>query len=80
MNRATLIATAVFALSNAFAAINDPVALDTGLISGSAASISDVRVFKGIPFATPPVGDLRWREPRPAAHWDSVRKADAFSR
>jgi para-nitrobenzyl esterase len=79
MNRATLIATAVFAFGNAFAAIDDPVALDTGLISGSAAAISDVREFKGIPFATPPVGDLRWREPRPAAHWDGIRKADAFS-
>ena len=34
--------------------------------------------FKGIPYVTPPVGDLRWREPKPAAAWDGVRKADAF--
>jgi para-nitrobenzyl esterase len=79
MNRVTLVATAVFALGNAFAAVDDPVRLDTGLVSGSAASTSDVRVFKGIPFAAPPVGDLRWRGPRLAAHWDGVLNADAFS-
>jgi para-nitrobenzyl esterase len=79
MNRVTLVATAVFALGNAFAAIDDPVRLDTGLVSGAATSASDVRVFKGIPFAAPPVGDLRWRKPKPAAHWDGIRKADAFA-
>ena len=51
---------------------------DTGMISGTATSTPDVRVFKGIPFAAPPVGDLRWRAPKPAAHWDGVRQADQF--
>ena len=37
-----------------------------------------VRVFEGIPFAAPPVGDLRWREPRPVAPWEGVRKAVEF--
>src|SRR5579863_8311471 len=81
MNRATIIATGIFALGTALgtaqAAIDDPVKLDTGLISGASAS-SDVRVFKGVPFAAPPVGDLRWRAPKPAAHWEGVRKADQF--
>jgi para-nitrobenzyl esterase len=36
--------------------------------------------FKGIPFAAPPVGDLRWREPQPVAAWAGVRKADLFSK
>src|SRR5580658_10580789 len=80
MNRATLIATTLFAaFSMAGAAIDDPVKLDTGMISGATTSAPDVRVFKGIPFAAPPVGDLRWRAPKPAAHWDGVRKADQFS-
>lgn len=35
--------------------------------------------YKGIPFAAPPVGELRWRAPQPAAHWDGVRKADAYA-
>src|SRR5580704_14767757 len=61
------------------AAISDPVRIDTGLVSGIAGTSDDVRVYKGIPYAAPPVGDLRWREPRPASHWDGVRKADEFS-
>src|SRR5580658_7607961 len=79
MNRATLIATTLFAaFSMAGAAIDDPVKLDTRMISGATTSAPDVRVFKGIPFAAPPVGDLRWRAPKPAAHWEGTRKADEF--
>ena len=61
------------------AAISDPVRIDTGLISGIAGTTDDVRVYKGIPYAAPPVGELRWREPRPPSHWEGVRKADEFS-
>jgi len=39
---------------------------------------SGVRAFKGVPFAAPPVGDLRWREPQPVKNWTGVRKAAAF--
>ncbi len=38
-----------------------------------------MHIFKGIPFAAPPVGDLRWRAPQPAAKWEGVRMADQFS-
>jgi para-nitrobenzyl esterase len=48
------------------------------MISGTAGADSDVRVFKGIPYAAPPVGDLRWRAPKPAAKWEGVRTADKF--
>jgi para-nitrobenzyl esterase len=61
------------------AAISEPVRIDTGLVSGVPGTSDEVRVFKGIPFAAPPVGDLRWREPRPPSHWEGVRKADEFS-
>src|SRR5690348_6088260 len=38
-----------------------------------------LRVYRGIPFATPPVGDLRWRAPQPVKPWRGVRRADKFA-
>ena len=63
---------------SATAAIPEPVKLDAGLVSGTAGASGEVRVFKGIPFAAPPVGPLRWKSPQPVAKWDGVRKADQF--
>jgi len=60
------------------AQIEDPVQLDSGLISGGPISSTGIRVFRGIPFAAPPVGDLRWRPPRPVTSWDGVRAAEEF--
>src|SRR5579871_314888 len=60
------------------AAVNDPVQLDSGSISGAAGSNAQVRVYKGIPYAAPPVGNLRWKSPKPVAKWDGAKKADAF--
>jgi para-nitrobenzyl esterase len=59
------------------AAISDPVKTQDGKVSGVTLS-SGVRAFKGIPFAAPPVGDLRWKEPQPVPRWEGVRKADTF--
>src|SRR3981081_2486528 len=64
--------------SVASAAVSAPVKTDAGLVSGAAGTNTDVRVFKGIPFAAPPVGALRWKAPQPAVSWDGVRKAEAF--
>jgi para-nitrobenzyl esterase len=60
------------------AAISDPVKTKDGKVSGVTLS-SGVRAFKGIPFAAPPVGSLRWKEPQPPVRWEGVRKADTFS-
>ena len=60
------------------AAVPDPVRLDSGSVSGIPVGDSGVRIFKGIPFAAPPVGDLRWKAPQPAGHWEGVRKAEQF--
>src|SRR5579863_38863 len=38
-----------------------------------------ISVYKGVPFAAPPLGDLRWRPPLPVASWTGTRKADAFA-
>jgi para-nitrobenzyl esterase len=61
------------------AAIPDTVHVEQGQVSGVAGTDASVLVFKGLPFAAPPVGDLRWRAPKPAAAWTGVRKADKFS-
>ena len=66
------------AVTAACADLTDSVRLDTGLVSGAPAAAPGVRVYKGIPFAAPPVGALRWREPQPPAHWDGVRAATEF--
>jgi para-nitrobenzyl esterase len=74
-------ATAAIVLSlaaSAAAALPEPVKTDSGLVSGVPATTDAVRVFKGIPFAAPPVGPLRWRAPQPPAKWEGVRKADQF--
>src|SRR5438093_6107197 len=72
-------ASLVAAIANASAGIPEQVRIETGLIVGTVStSQPSVRVFKGIPFAAPPLGDNRWRAPQPAAKWDGVRQADAF--
>ncbi|MFS2003325.1 carboxylesterase/lipase family protein [Duganella sp. CT11-25] len=72
-----LIAANVFTF-NAFAAASAPRATTaTGVVEGTLEA-SGVKSYKGIPFAAPPVGDLRWKAPQPARKWKGVRKADHF--
>ncbi|HVG54799.1 MAG TPA: carboxylesterase family protein [Vicinamibacterales bacterium] len=55
------------------------VTIDTGALEGVTGTVHPtVRIFKGIPFAAPPLGENRWKAPQPAAKWTGVRKADAF--
>lgn len=70
--------TAFAFIANSLAAIQEPVKLDSGQVSGTAGKSQEMRIFKGIPFAATPIGNLRWRAPQPAPHWDGVRKADQF--
>ena len=58
---------------------SDPVRIETGLVQGVPASDPSVTVYRGIPFAAAPIGELRWRPPQSAAAWDGVRKAEQFS-
>jgi len=60
----------------AFAA--DRVKTANGALESTTAAKDGVRTFKGVPFAQPPVGDLRWREPQPVKNWTGIRIADQF--
>src|SRR5262245_51508610 len=72
-------AAVLLAAANAAAMIPEQVRIETGLIAGTLSTGQpSVRVFKGVPFAAPPLGENRWRAPQPAAKWEGVRKADAF--
>ena len=53
-----------------------PVSIDTGLVAG----VRDGKIvsYKGIPFAEPPVGTLRWKPPQPARRWNGTLKADTY--
>ena len=74
--RSALILAALIA--TAFA-LGKPVQLDSGLVQGEPVEGTTVQVFRGIPYAAPPVGDLRWREPASVAPWEGVRSATEFS-
>lgn len=54
------------------------VTISNGVLEGVTHAATGIRIFKGIPFAQPPVGDLRWKEPQPVKNWSGVRKADKF--
>ena len=49
-----------------------------GVIEGRGVQPSGVRIFRGIPFAQPPTGELRWQEPQPVKNWQGVRRALDF--
>jgi para-nitrobenzyl esterase len=56
----------------------DRVKTANGILESNSAPTDGVRSFKGIPFAQPPVGDLRWREPQSVKNWAGARNADQF--
>ena len=55
------------------------VTIASGQIEGTTNATSDIKIFKGIPFAAPPVGDLRWKAPQPVASWKGVRTCTTYS-
>jgi para-nitrobenzyl esterase len=71
-------ALAMLACAPVMAAIGQPARTQSGLVSGIAARDPAITVFKGIPYAAAPVGDLRWRAPGTPASWKDVRQADQF--
>jgi para-nitrobenzyl esterase len=56
----------------------DCVQTANGIVQGITDHTTGIHMFKGLPFAAPPVGDLRWKAPQPVADWDGIRLADQF--
>ncbi|MBS1607890.1 MAG: carboxylesterase family protein, partial [Bacteroidetes bacterium] len=57
---------------------SETIKTDAGFISGGQSTDGSIKIYKGIPFAAPPVGDLRWKAPQPVARWNGVKKCVAF--
>jgi para-nitrobenzyl esterase len=72
-----LITACALAAIVSVSAAPDVVKVDGGQVSGL--TENGVRVYKGIPFAAPPVGALRWKAPQPIVPWTGVKAADTFS-
>lgn len=75
--RAVLAAAIAFALSTPMA-LRAQVQTTNGPVQGVASPDAAIRAFRGIPFAAPPVGNLRWQAPQPVAPWTGTRDATAF--
>lgn len=56
----------------------DRILTEQGWVSGTAGNSAGVTVYRGLPYAAPPVGRLRWAPPQPAAPWQGVRAAAEF--
>jgi len=85
MNRLTInrsLLALLFVVSSGVAALGAPagaVRVQQGMLSGISGTHPDVRVYRGIPFAAPPIGDLRWKAPQPPASWQGTREAKDFA-
>jgi len=79
MKSAILAIMGTMAAAPVWAALPEPIRVDGGQITGTPAYAFGVRAYRGIPYAAPPVGNLRWRPPQPVIPWEGVRAADHFS-
>jgi para-nitrobenzyl esterase len=78
--RLAFIASLLASTGVAQAALEKPVKTASGSVTGMPGKVAGVTVFKGIPFAAAPVGDLRWKAPQPVKAWSGVRAANAWGK
>ncbi len=80
--RVTIVSLAVslclLAYGSASAEPGPIVAVEGGEIQGSFEADGEIAVFKGIPYAAAPVGELRWKPPQPVIPWEEIRDATEF--
>jgi para-nitrobenzyl esterase len=69
--RLSLLCGVLCVFVTAWAVTGEPVQVAAGLVSGE--TVGEVRVYRGVPFAAPPVGELRWKPPQPVPPWEGVR-------
>jgi len=67
----------MISIGSCIAQLPSPVKIDDGLLEGTFEE--GLTVYRGIPFAAPPVGDLRWRAPQPPAKWEGVKQTIKFA-
>ena len=77
MKRFSFLLALILATACCYAQLSTTVKVQEGTLQGVAEN--GLTVFKGVPFAAPPVGDLRWKAPQPAAKWTGVKVADKFA-
>ena len=72
-----LLAIALLALPWTTVAASTTAKVEQGVLKGTREG--NLTAYRGMPFAAPPVGELRWRPPQPPAKWQGVRAADKFA-
>ena len=75
--RRVWLAITILAVAWASSAAAPTARVEQGVLQGTIEN--GLTIYRGVPFAAPPLGDLRWRAPQPAAHWEGVRAADKFA-
>lgn len=79
MKKFSLFILAIMALAFTSCKDSNPVlTIEGGKIQGVPTSVEGIIAYKGVPFAAPPVGDLRWKEPQPVVPWEGVKIADTY--
>lgn len=74
----SILCALLFGLSVVSVSAKQVVTTNSGRVSGATTGDGQVVSYKGIPFAAPPVGDLRWKAPQPVEPWVSVKQCSAF--
>lgn len=78
MKKILIVAAAIITLSSCSRSGTGVVEVTGGRISGTLTDSTQVMVYKGIPYAAPPVGKLRWKNPQPVKPWKGIRHCGEF--
>ena len=78
MKKILLLLSALVLFGCSHAVVSPVLTITGGQVQGVPTDIPGVIVFRGLPYAAPPLGDLRWKEPQPVVPWEGVKIADKF--